>query len=69
VLHGEDAVYEWVSGTGLRPVQEGLADDELEPFLEEYRRRLREAYPVRPDGRVIYSFKRLFIVVQTGPTI
>ena len=31
-------------------------------FEEDYARRLREAYPVRPDGRTLFPFRRLFIV-------
>src|SRR5688572_10041616 len=41
VLEGEDAVLEWVSGTGLRPILEGLEGEEREAFLERYRGRLR----------------------------
>jgi trans-aconitate 2-methyltransferase len=62
VLEGKDPVLGWVQGTGLRPVLNGLADDEREIFLAEYRRRLREAYPVKPNGRTLYPFRRLFIV-------
>jgi trans-aconitate 2-methyltransferase len=64
VLIGEDAVYEWVSGTGLRPILDGLAEMEKLVFIEEYKRRLREAYPMRPDGTTLYPFRRLFIVAQ-----
>jgi trans-aconitate 2-methyltransferase len=62
VLTGDDPVLEWVKGTGLRPFLNGLGDDERAIFLEEYARRLREAYPVRADGRTLYPFRRLFIV-------
>jgi trans-aconitate 2-methyltransferase len=62
VLEGEDAVLEWVKGTGLRPVLNGLNDSERKVFLQEYARRLRQAYPVRSDGRTLYPFRRLFLV-------
>lgn len=62
VLQGDDPVLEWVQGTALRPVLNGLADDKREIFLNEYSQRLRKAYPVRPDGCTIYPFRRLFIV-------
>jgi trans-aconitate 2-methyltransferase len=61
-LEGDDPVLEWVKGTGLRPILNGLGDKEREIFLEEYARRLRATYPVRADGRTIYPFRRLFIV-------
>jgi trans-aconitate 2-methyltransferase len=62
LLDGEGAVLEWVKGTGLRPVLNGLESGELAAFLAEYSRRLRLAYPRRPDGRTLYPFARLFIV-------
>jgi len=62
VLEGEDSVLAWVTGTGLRPILNGLGDDDRAVFLAEYARRLRAAYPMRPDGRTLYPFRRLFIV-------
>jgi trans-aconitate 2-methyltransferase len=61
-LRGEDPVLEWVQGTGLRPIVNGLADDERQLFLDEYRQRLRAAYPAKADGSTLYPFRRLFIV-------
>ena len=62
VLAGEDPVLEWVSGTGLRPILNGLEGNERARFLEVYRRALRGAYPRRADGTTLYPFPRLFIV-------
>lgn len=62
VLEGTDPVLEWVKGTGLRPILNGLDDRERAIFLEEYTRRLRTTYPTRADGRTLYPFRRLFIV-------
>ncbi len=62
VLEGEDPVFEWVKATGLRPVVNGLKGGELERFVEIYRRRLRQAYPQRANGKTLYPFPRLFIV-------
>jgi trans-aconitate 2-methyltransferase len=62
VLEGDHPVLEWVKGTGLRPILNDLGDHERELFLAEYARRLRAAYPARPDGRTLYPFRRLFMV-------
>jgi trans-aconitate 2-methyltransferase len=62
VLTGDDPVLEWVKGTGLRPILNGLDDAEREIFLAEYRQRLRESYPLRANGATLYPFRRLFIV-------
>jgi trans-aconitate 2-methyltransferase len=63
-LEGDDAVFEWVSGTGLRPILDGLEGEEREAFVERYRGRLRELYPRRADGRTLYPFRRLFLYAR-----
>jgi trans-aconitate 2-methyltransferase len=62
VLEGEDPVLEWVKGTGLRPILNGLGDAEREIFLQEYAHRLHQVYPPRANGRTLYPFRRLFLV-------
>ncbi|HXL99282.1 MAG TPA: trans-aconitate 2-methyltransferase [Rhizomicrobium sp.] len=64
VLEGEDAVYRWMSGTGLRPFANALQGGEREAFLEEYRKRVAEAYPMRASGKTLYPFQRLFAVAR-----
>lgn len=66
VLKGEDAVYDWISSTALRPVLERLSGAALEGYTAELKRRLRTAYPMRPDGTVLFRFLRLFFVARRG---
>lgn len=63
VLRGEDAVLDWVSGTGLRPLLQALPEELRHRFVEELRPRLRAAYPVRA-GRVVLPFRRIFVVAR-----
>jgi trans-aconitate 2-methyltransferase len=69
VLTGEDPVFTWVSGTGARPTLQALPDDLRPGFEEEFKRRLRAAYPPRDHG-VLLPFRRIFVVAQvsTGST-
>ena len=64
VLHGDDAVLEWVKGTALRPVL-SLLDDESEraEFLDAYAAGLRDAYPQESFGTV-FPFRRTFAVAH-----
>ena len=65
VLEGENAVAEWVKGTALIPVMNGLGGPEAplrQRFLADYRARTNAAYPRRPDGTTLFPFRRLFIV-------
>ncbi|MGJ5827341.1 trans-aconitate 2-methyltransferase [Streptomyces ossamyceticus] len=62
LLQGEDAVLDWVTGTGLRPILTELGDD-AGPFVAEYRTALREAYPATPHGTA-FPFRRIFVVAR-----
>lgn len=63
-LEGEDAVYRWVSGTGLRPYADALDGAQREDFLNEYRTRVARAYPRRASGVTLFPFQRLFCVAR-----
>lgn len=63
-LEGEDAVYRWVLGTGLRPYADALDGTEREDFLKEYRARVARAYPPRSSGVTLFPFQRLFCVAK-----
>jgi len=61
-LEGDDAVFRWSMGTGLRPFASALESPLKEEFIEHCRLLLAEAYPPRPNGRTIHRFLRLFLV-------
>ncbi|HET9658874.1 MAG TPA: methyltransferase domain-containing protein [Thermomicrobiales bacterium] len=66
MLEGENPVLDWVSGTGLRPVLNGLDGEDRDRFLQRYTASLLDAYPRRPNGQTLYPFRRLFIVAVKG---
>ncbi|GAB19607.1 trans-aconitate 2-methyltransferase [Gordonia effusa NBRC 100432] len=63
ILRGEDPVYEWVSGTRLRPYLAALADAPQlrDEFIADYRAALRTAFPPRDWGTPL-PFRRTFVV-------
>lgn len=63
-LEGEDAVFNWLSGTTLRPFLSRLIAGEVEEFQDACRRELARAYPLRGDGSVLFDFSRIFIIVR-----
>ncbi|MCW2846515.1 MAG: Trans-aconitate 2-methyltransferase [Marmoricola sp.] len=67
VLTGPDPVFTWVSGTGARPTLQALPTDLRPGFEEEFKRRLREAYPEQ-DGAVVMPFRRVFVVARVRAT-
>jgi trans-aconitate 2-methyltransferase len=62
VMPHASAIVEWVKGTGLRPYLEALGENERSAYLEAYEQAIATAYPVRTDGRRLFSFPRLFMV-------
>jgi len=67
ILAGDDPVLEWVRGTALKPFLDALErsgnTDWQAAFLEQYRQRLNESYRQRSDGRTLFPFRRLFLIV------
>ncbi|MDN3224943.1 methyltransferase domain-containing protein [Pseudomonas nunensis] len=62
VVDGKSPVYDWVKVSALRPVMQGLKDDELTRFIYHYLMRVHKHYPPEHDGRTLFPFKRIFIV-------
>ncbi len=65
-LDGEHAVLNWMTGTALTPVRDRLTDEQWQRFRGELIPMLDEAYPMRPDGRTFFPFRRIFVVAQVG---
>lgn len=63
LLQGDDPVFTWVSGTGARPVLQVLPEGLRQEFEDDYKQRLRQAYPAGPHGTVL-PFRRVFVVAQ-----
>lgn len=61
-LEGDDAVFRWSMGTGLRPFASALDGPLREEFLEHCRLLLGAAYPMLSSGKTIHRFLRLFLV-------
>jgi trans-aconitate 2-methyltransferase len=63
VMDGPSAILEWIRGTGLRPFLEALPSaDQKRRFEELFLAGLARAYPAQEDGRVLFPFRRLFIL-------
>ena len=66
VMDGAEGIVEWYKGTGLRPFLDALpAPRDRDRFLAVYLEAIREAYPSHDDGRVLFPFRRIFMVAST----
>jgi len=63
VMENAEAIVEWYRGTGMRPFLDALRDEAArERFLARYLEAIREAYPPHENGRVLFPFRRIFLV-------
>lgn len=63
LLQGDNAVLEWVKGTGARPVLQSLPEDMRQRFEDEYGARLADVY-LQKDYGTLLPFRRIFAVAQ-----
>ncbi len=61
---GVHPVAAWTKGTWLTTFLAELDGDEQREFLAQYEAKLMQAYPPLADGRVLFPFRRLFIVAN-----
>lgn len=63
IMENVEEILEWFRGTGLRPYLEALPDDNQRVrFESELLARYRDAYPTQANGKVLFPFRRLFLV-------
>ena len=61
-LDGDDPIFRFLSGTGLRPFIQALEGGERTAFEAEIKQRFNRSYPRRSDGSSLFPFRRLFCV-------
>jgi len=63
-VDGEHPIVTWMSATAMTPFASALDADEARAFTQDYRARVTALYPPRADGRVLFAFRRRFIVAE-----
>lgn len=63
VMDSAPAIVDWITSTGLRPFLAVLnSGSEREAFVADLHSRVAQAYPPQCDGRVLFPFRRTFVV-------
>ncbi len=63
VLKNPDAIVDWIASTGLRPFLSVLEEEaERNAFVAHLRERVHESYQPQVDGKVLFPFRRTFVV-------
>jgi len=63
---GDHPVVAWTRGSALTPFVAALGPDDGRAFIADYALRIARAYPVHADGRVLFPFRRVFVVATRG---
>ena len=62
-MDSPQAIINWFRGTGLRPFLEALENEaEQQRFEQRLLDGYTQAYPPQKDGRILFPFRRLFVV-------
>jgi trans-aconitate 2-methyltransferase len=65
ILDSPQSIVDWYRGTGLRPFLEALeTEEQKQQFERMVLHGYTRAYPRQKDGRVLFPFRRLFIVAH-----
>ncbi len=63
IMNSKAAIVDWIASTGLRPFLAALdSDGERDTFLAELHRRVNDEYESTIDGKVLYPFRRTFVI-------
>jgi trans-aconitate 2-methyltransferase len=63
IMDGPSSIVDWVSSTGLRPFLNALdTHAERQRFVDLLQTRVAECYARQRDGKVLFPFRRLFVV-------
>jgi trans-aconitate 2-methyltransferase len=57
-------IFNWVSGSGIRPVLTVMSENERMEFAEEYVREIALRYPRQANGKILFPFRRVFLVCK-----
>ena len=61
-MDSQEKILDFLRGTALHPYLEVMDDKEQKEFLNEVLKNLTSSYPCQQNGKVLFPFKRLFIV-------
>jgi trans-aconitate 2-methyltransferase len=63
IMDSPQSIIDWFSGTGLRPFLAALENEtQRQQFKQQLLAGYAAAYPAQKDGRILFPFRRLFIV-------
>jgi trans-aconitate 2-methyltransferase len=63
ILDSHRSIIEWTKSAGMKPYLDALKDNnEKEEFADEVLTEVKAQYPLQRNGKVVFPFKRLFMI-------
>jgi len=62
ILESQHSIIEWIRSTGIKPYLDCLKDEEKPLFENELLTEIKQSYTVQNNGKVLFPFKRLFMI-------
>jgi trans-aconitate 2-methyltransferase len=62
IMESQYAIVEWIRSTGMKPYLDCLKDEDKKLFEIEVLAEIKHNYPVQNDGKILFPFKRLFMI-------
>jgi trans-aconitate 2-methyltransferase len=62
IMESQYSIIEWIRSTGMKPYLENIKAEERPIFENEVLDTIKHYYPVQNNGKVIFPFKRLFMI-------
>jgi trans-aconitate 2-methyltransferase len=62
ILESQYSIIEWIRSTGMKPYLDCLKETEKPLFENDILAEIKNHYPVQNSGKVLFPFKRLFMV-------
>lgn len=58
-------IFDWVKGTGLRPVLSAMDTHNQNKFAKAYVKAIAKEYPIQTNNKILLPFRRIFMVGYT----
>lgn len=64
IMESHEKILEMVRSTGLKPYIDRIPEQDIQEFESLILKRLLDDYPTQENGKVLFPFKRLFLLAQ-----
>lgn len=64
-LNNYSEIYNWIKGTGLRPILSVMSEEDQILFENSYIKAIAKEYPLQANGKVLLPFRRVFMVGES----